>query len=89
MFPVLYSHNEPVYFLGIFASWIRIRMDRCMRHIFIRIHVDLDPKHCLKLELSFYLSALSFFAVSRSGTIIPDPGKSTGSNSTTLIKLGS
>ena len=33
MFPVLYSPNEPVHFLGFFTSWIRIRM----------FHVDPDP----------------------------------------------
>ena len=26
MFPVLYSPNETVYFLGFFTSWIRIRI---------------------------------------------------------------
>ena len=26
MFPVLYSPNEPVYFLGFFTTWIRIRI---------------------------------------------------------------
>ena len=26
MFPFLYSPNEPVYFLGFFSSWIRIRI---------------------------------------------------------------
>ena len=26
MFPVQYSPNEPVYFLGFFTSWIRIRI---------------------------------------------------------------
>ena len=37
MFPVLYSPNETVYFLGFFTSW---------RHIFMRIRADPDPKHC-------------------------------------------
>ena len=34
-FPVLYSRNETVYFLGFFTSWIR---------------ADPDPKHCSKDE---------------------------------------
>ena len=34
-FPVLYSRNETVYFLGFFTSWI------C---------ADPDPKHCSKDE---------------------------------------
>ena len=25
MFPLLYSQNEPVHFLGFFTSWIRVR----------------------------------------------------------------
>ena len=29
MFPVLYSPNEPVYFLGFFTSWIQIRIRIC------------------------------------------------------------
>ena len=29
MFPVLYSPEEPVYFLGFFTSWIRIRICPC------------------------------------------------------------
>ena len=44
-----FSPNEPVHFLGFFASWIRIRICICpsgsRRHFFMRIRVDPDPKH--------------------------------------------
>ena len=52
MFPVLYSPNEPVYFLGFFIS--RIRICPCgsgpRRHIFMRIRADPDPKHWINIE---------------------------------------
>ena len=32
MFPVLYSPDETVYFLGFFTSWIRIRADPDPKH---------------------------------------------------------
>ena len=37
--PVLYSPNKPVYFLGFFTSWIRIRICPSRRHIFMRIRI--------------------------------------------------
>ena len=40
MFPVLYSPNETVYFLGFFTSRIRIRICPC--------GADPDPKHCFQ-----------------------------------------
>ena len=52
LFPVLYFPNEPEHFLGFIISWIRIWICPCgsgwgsRRHIFMRIHVDPDPKHC-------------------------------------------
>ena len=49
MFPVLYSPNETVYFLGFFTSWIRI-------------HLDPDPKQTLLLtpnKASYWLQARS------------------------------
>ena len=35
-FPVLYSPNETVYFLGIFTSWIRCRICPCRSRIWIQ-----------------------------------------------------
>ena len=35
-FPVLYSPNETVYFLGIFTSWIRCRICPCRSRIRIQ-----------------------------------------------------
>ena len=42
------------------------------------VHIVQNSK-ALNEKLHFYLSALSFFAGSVSGTIVPDPGKSSGS----------
>ena len=43
-----------------------------------------SPEFTIKLEITFLLSAISFFAGSESGSIIPDPDTS-GSRSTTLL----
>ena len=45
MFPVLFSPNETVYFLGFFTSWIRIRSQEA--------YLYPDPKHCLKVLFFF------------------------------------
>ena len=49
MFPVLYSPNEAVYFLGFFTSWIRIRIQQA--YLFADpCDPDPDPKHCPKIR---------------------------------------
>ena len=40
MFPVLYSPNETVYFLGFFTSWIRIGIQEAY------LYANPNPKHC-------------------------------------------
>ena len=44
--PVLYSPNEPVHFLGIFTSWIRIRE--------AFLNADPYPQHCLEVNFSSF-----------------------------------